>query len=200
METLLKSRPLKGSAGLSLAVLIATSLPGWTKQRVFASASSPSGDSPSVLTQHNDNARTGANLRETTLTTSNVNPGLFGKLFSRVVDGYIYAQPLFVPGVPIPQKGTHNVVYVATEHDSVYAFDADDPAASDPLWMVTLGVSVPSSDISPDYQDLTPEIGITATPVIDSASATLYVVAKTKDDGGWHQKLHALDITSGIEK
>jgi hypothetical protein len=200
MRTSSQNKSLKGSAALGSVLLAALLLPGWMKQRAFASSMSPSGDLPSVVTQHNDNGRTGANLRETILNTSTVNSNAFGKLFSRLVDGCIYAQPLFVPGVPIPQKGAHNAIYVATEHDSVYAFDADDPAASDPLWLVSLGDSVPSSDISPDYQDLTPEIGITSTPVIDSNSGTIYVVAKSKDESGCHQKLHALDITTGFEK
>src|ERR1700756_4218023 len=89
----------------------------------------------SVLTQHNDNGRSGQNLDETTLNTSNVNQSSFGKLFWRTVDGFIYAQPLYVPGITI-QGETHNVVYVATEHNSVYAFDADDPNAPAPLWTV----------------------------------------------------------------
>ncbi|MBV9865196.1 MAG: hypothetical protein JO316_07580, partial [Abitibacteriaceae bacterium] len=88
----------------------------------------------SVLTQRYDNGRSGANLAETTLNTSNVNVFSFGKLFTRPVDGQIYAQPLCVANVAIPNQGTHNVVYVATEHNSVYAFDADDPNASAPLW------------------------------------------------------------------
>src|SRR5215831_11206039 len=183
-----------------LIMLTALILPGWTGRIEYAHTSSDTSDAPSVVTQHNDNGRAGANVRETILNTSNVNSDRFGKLFSRQVDGCIYAQPLFVPDVSIPQQGIHNVVYVATEHDSVYAYDADDATASSPLWQVSLGNSVPSSDISPDYRDLTPEIGITSTPVIDANSGTIYVVAKTKDESGWHQKLHALDISTGIEK
>src|SRR5579862_3110721 len=94
--------------------------------------------SQSVLTQHNDMARTGANLSETTLTPSNVSVNTFGKLFTRNVDGQIYAQPLYVPQVTI-NGTTQNVVYVATENDTVYAFDADNPTASSPLWSVSLG-------------------------------------------------------------
>ena len=97
----------------------------------------------SVLTQHNDIRRTGANLNESTLTTSNVNAGQFGKLFSRSVDGQIYAQPLYVPNVNIPGQGTHNVVYVATMKNTVYAFDADDPNASAPYWQANFGPGVP---------------------------------------------------------
>ena len=157
-------------------------------------------DGPAVLTQHNDSGRSGANQNETVLNTSNVAPGSFGKLFSRGVDGYIYAQPLYAPGVVIPQIGVRNVVYVATEHNSVYAFDADDPGAQNPLWQSSLGDAVPSGDISPDYTDLTPEIGITSTPVIDPERGTIYVVAKSKDSQGYHQKLHALDVSTGFER
>ena len=122
----------------------------------------------SVLTQHNDNARTGQNLNETALSTSNVNQNNFGKLFWRTVDGFIYAQPLYVPALNI-QGTTHNVVYVATQHNSVYAFDADDPNAPAPLWQVNLGNPVPSQDIciitgdtnsfDCPYYDISPEIG-----------------------------------------
>ena len=160
----------------------------------------------SVVTHHNDNRRSGQNLRETILNTSNVNVSKFGKLFSRTVDGQVYAQPLYVPSLNIKGK-TRNVVYAATEHDSVYAFDADDPKASAPLWKVHLGTSVPSQDICPTpgppcYSDLEPEIGITSTPVIDLSSHTIYVVAKTKNatDNTYHFKLHALDLFSGKEK
>ena len=98
----------------------------------------------SVWTQHNDNLRTGANLKETILNTGNVNAKQFGKLFARPVKGQIYAQPLYVPLVTVPGQGTHNVVFVATAHNDVYAFDADDPKQNAPLWHVNLGPSAPT--------------------------------------------------------
>jgi hypothetical protein len=154
-----------------------------------------------VTTHHNDTGRTGQNLGEAILNTSNVNVNTFGKLFSRSVDGQIYAQPLYVPNLPISGK-TRNVVYVATQNDSVYAFDADDPAASSPLWQVNLGTPVPSTDVDPSCADITPQIGITSTPVIDTSSGTLYVVAKTKNttDSSYHFSIHALDLMTGAEK
>ena len=169
-------------------------------------AAAPNTSSPppfhGVLTYHNDNARSSLNPFETTLTPANVNSTTFGKLFSYPVDGYIYAQPLYVPGVSSPQIGVRNVVYVVTEHDSVYAFDADG-FSSQPLWHTSFinpagGITtVPSADV--DSSDIVPEIGITGTPVID-ASGTLYVVAKIKDNGQYFQQLHALDITTGSER
>jgi hypothetical protein len=176
---------------LLLAALVASAL---VKVKAFAAVG--------VLTQHNDNGRSGANLNETILNTSNVNVAHFGKLFSRQVDGFIYGQPLYVPNLTIPGSGSHNVVFVATEHNSVYGFDADDPNAVSPLWQVNLGTSVPSADIDPSYMDLIPEIGITSTPVIDTGTNTIYVVAKTRNlaDSTYHQKLHALDISTGAEK
>jgi hypothetical protein len=165
-----------------------------------------------VFTQHNDNARTGQNLHETALTPAIVgNIATFGKKFSLAVDGQIYAQPLYVPNVPIAGKGTHNVVFVATEHDTVYALDADSntgPNAT-PLWQAsmidavnhgaTVGeTTVSSADVS--CGDLSPEIGITSTPVIDPSTNTLYAEAKSKlKDGTFIHRLHALDITSGNE-
>jgi len=149
----------------------------------------------SVLTVNYGNARTNANLNETILNPLNVNATQFGKLFSLPVGGYINAQPLYLQNVAIPGKGTHKVVYVVTQHNDVYAFDAD--TQQSPLWHVNLGPSVPGTD----YQltDL-PEVGILSTPVIDDASNTIYVVAHTKENGDYIYRLHALDITTGDEK
>ena len=155
----------------------------------------------SMLTQHNDNQRTGANLRETVLNTSNVNVKTFGKLWTRDVDGYLYAQPLYVPRLPIPGKGVHNVVFLATAHNSVYAFDADDPKAADPLWKINLGPSVPAAEVyKTRWTDMRVEIGITSTPVIDLTNKAIYVEAKTKEGGTYVHRLHALDITTGQER
>jgi hypothetical protein len=155
----------------------------------------------SILTQHYDNARTGQNTNETILNQANVNSTTFGKLFALGVDGYVYAQPLYVPGVVIPGHGTHNALYIATEHDSVYAFDADTGGA--PLWIVTFLVNG-ATTLSPadvgNTQDIHPEIGITGTPAIDTSTNTLYVVVNTKESGAFIYRLHALDITTGAEK
>jgi hypothetical protein len=164
----------------------------------------------SVVTAQNDIGRTGRNLAEAQLTPANVNPALFGKLFSVPVDGYVYAQPLYLPNLTIAGAGKHNVVFIATEHDSVYAFDADSNRGSNalPLWRITLldaahgapsgATTVPSSTVNSG--DIVPEIGITSTPVIDPASGTLYVVGKSLESGNAVQRLHALDVTSGAEK
>jgi uncharacterized protein (TIGR03437 family) len=159
----------------------------------------------SVLTYQYDLTRAGANTNETALTPANVNASQFGKLYSYPVDGYIYAQPLYAPNVTIAGRGSHNVVYVVTEHDSVYAFDADGPGG-DPLWQKNFlgpGVTtVPASDTG--CNQIEPELGISGTPVIDPQSQTMYMVAMTKETSGnnanYVQRLHALDITSGAER
>jgi hypothetical protein len=159
-----------------------------------------------VTTSQYDNARTGANLNETKLTPRNVNAQHFGKVFTVHVDGDVYAQPLFLGGVEIPGKGRHDVLFIATEHDSVYAFDAyGNP--STPLWQATFlkkGLTtVPALDASCPF--ISPEIGITSTPVIDPETGTLYVLARTRDESGffvntYSQRLHALAVTTGVEK
>jgi len=153
---------------------------------------------------HNDLGSTGQNLNETVLTPTNVNQTLFGKLFSYPLDGAAYAQPLYVSNVQI-FGGTHNVVYVATEHDSVYAFDADGGATA-PFWSVNFtnasaGITtVPYTDLGGGLGPIVPEVGITGTPVIGPKSGTLFVVAMTKENGSYVHKLHALDITNGKER
>jgi hypothetical protein len=157
-----------------------------------------------VFTYHNDPGRTGQNLNETILTPANVNPKRFGKLFSDPVDGFVYAQPLYVSNVVIPGQGAHNVVYVATQNDTVYALDADQPGA--PLWTKSLlppgETAVAAADTSCDQ--IVPQIGITSTPVIDPVSGTLYVVGMSKGGAAkqptYFQRLHALELATGAEK
>ena len=165
-----------------------------------------------AITHHNDNLRDGQNNTEAALTTGNVNKTQFGKLFSQPVDGQMYSEPLWVPNVSVGGV-LHNVVFVATQHDSVYAFDADQAGAA--LWHTsfinpTAGVTtIPQADVERGL-DISPEIGITSTPVIDSARGILFVEARTKDTRGtlncpgnttspFFHFLHALDIKTGNE-
>ena len=154
-----------------------------------------------VLTYHNDNMRTGRNLSETSLTLKNVNSTTFGKLFVIPTDGLVDAQPLYAPDVSIPGNGTHNVLFVATEHGTVYGFDADSGST---LWHVTTLAAGETSSDNRGCGQVTPEIGVTSTPVIDLTAGThgtIYVVAMSKDSSSnYHQRLHALDITSGAEE
>jgi hypothetical protein len=157
-----------------------------------------------VFTQHNDNGRTGQNLNETTLTTTNVKASTFGKIFSYPVDGQVYAQPLYVPNVTIPNQGVHNVLYVATENDSLYAFDADG-LTPNILWQLSFinpahGITTINCIATGIVCNIYPITGISSTPVIDPASNTIYLVVRTQESNTSVQRLHALDITTGAEK
>ena len=164
-----------------------------------------------VTTYQYDNTRVGSNLKEKTLTPSTINSSQFGRLFRQPVDGSIYGQPLYLAHIKINGKHSHNVVYVATEHDSVYAFDADDSRGANvnPLWHVSFidpakGItSVPAKDYM-RCPAITPEIGTTSTPVIDAATGTLYVESMTKESDGntvaYEHHLHALDVKTGKER
>jgi hypothetical protein len=161
----------------------------------FAQASAAT----TVVTNHNDPARTGANSAESVLTQSNVAPGQFGKLFSLPVDGVIYAQPLFVEGINIPGQGIHNVLYVVTQNNSVFALDADGNSTQ-PFWTKNLGNAVWTSQIPGDNRDILGRVGILSTPVIDLKVQVIYVVAETYENNGFVFRLHALSLTNGAEK
>src|SRR6202158_2086721 len=191
-----------------LAFLAALVFSGWQPANA-------QGSRVNVTTYHYDEARRGQNLSETSLGLGSVNSTSFGKLFSYPVDGFTYTQPLYLSGVLIPGRGARNVAYVATEHDSVFAFDADDPnpASGGLLWKRSFinpaaGITtIPTIEVYPnvDFPAVRPEIGITGTPVIDynstTGSGTLYVIVKTREVRGldihYVQKLHALDVSSG---
>jgi hypothetical protein len=199
---------MMGSPKAEIGILVALALLGVS---IFAACSG--GDSggvadanqsfvatsADVLTYNNDNIRSGQNLQETALTPGNVRTATFGQLFSFPVDGAVYARPLYVANVAVAGQ-LHNVVFVATEHNSVYAFDADNKTGA-PLWHRSFinpasGITtVPSNDTH--CSDINPEIGITSTPVIDPATGILYVVAMTKENLAYAHRIHALDITTG---
>jgi hypothetical protein len=163
-----------------------------------------------VLTQHNDNNRSGDNLNETTLNVADVNTNRFGLLYSLPVDDQVYAQPLVMTNVSVPGRGSRNLLIVATVNDTVYAFDADAPAVTQPCW--TDSFIAPPNIVPPkntdmtgacggNYKDFTGNIGIVGTPVIDPASGTIYLVARTKENGStFVQRLHALDAATGAER
>src|SRR5229473_4986916 len=150
-----------------------------------------------VLTANYDNDRTNANPQETILTQSNVNTDSFGKIGAFPVNGAIFAQPLYASGVQIAGKGTCNVVFVVTMHNTVYAINADTPQSTIPLWQVNLGPAVPSSVLN--ITDILPEIGILSTPVIDSSLTTMYVVSDTLESGVPVFRIHALSLADGHE-
>ena len=163
---------------------------------------SPLAAQPTVPTHRYDGARVGANLSETALTVATVNVNTFGKLYSYPVDGSVYAQPLYVPGVTIGGL-IRNVLYVATMNDKIYAFDADSPSAT-PLWVRDVGAPsgtpVPIDDITSPNLNIIGNVGIHGTPVIDPVSGTIYFVGRTKENNTYLQRLHALDIATGAPK
>ncbi len=177
---------------------------------IASSAAAQTATAVNVPTWRYDNMETGANTHETLLTTANVNTTSFGKLFSIAVDGYVYAQPLYATGLTMSDGLVHNVIFIATQHDTVYASDADTNGGANahPLWKASLldtahgaaagATTVPNTDVG--SKDIVPEIGITATPVYDLASKTLYVVAKSKENGAYVQRLHALNMLTGAEQ
>jgi hypothetical protein len=162
-----------------------------------------------VPTWRYDLTHVGANTGETALTPANVNVSTFGKLFSLTVDGSVYAQPLYVNGLTMSDSQVHNVLFVATEHDSIYAFDADSNggANANPIWKITMldaahgagpgATTMPYTDEG--SPDIAPEVGITGTPFINAATNTMYVVSKTKESGAYFARLHAINILTGAE-
>jgi Immunoglobulin domain len=155
-----------------------------------------------VITYHYDNLRTGQNVNEKTLTPANVNQTKFGKLGSFNVDGHVDAQPLYLSNVAMPSKGTKNALYVVTEHDSVYAFDADsvNGSTSTVLWQSSMLASGETSSDDRGCGQVTPEIGITSTPVIDRTRNAIYLIAVSKTSGGnYIHRIHALNLTTGAE-
>jgi uncharacterized protein YjdB len=167
---------------------------------VVASVTVAAGTGVDVSTWHADTNRSGLNANETSLTPSNVAPLSFGKLFSYAVDGYVYGEPLLMSNITV-NGAAHNVIYVATEHDSVYAFDADNYGTGAPLWQVSLlqtvgGVTETPITVGP----IQPYQGVTSTPVIDPSTNTIYVVSEQSLSGNSTFRLNALDITTGAQK
>ncbi len=188
------------NSGTQYKVIVSNSVGSATSNAATLTVNAAPPASTDVLTYHNDIARTGQNLNETTLTTSNVNSAKFGKLGFYPVDGLVDAEPLYASNVAVPSNGTHNVLVVATEHDSVYAFDADSGAT---LWQVSMLKTGETTSDNRGCSQVTPEIGVTSTPVIDrnqGPNGTIYVVAMSKDaSGNHHQRIHALDLALGTE-
>ncbi len=151
-----------------------------------------------VLMQHNDNERTGANLHETVLKPSQIDPIHFGMLFKHAVDDQLYSQPLVSTSVLVG-GGYHDVVFATTVNNSVYAFDANDPSATEPLWHVNFGIPANLHDYDFGCLDINGNMGIIGTPVIDPVKRALYVVALTKAGGHFEQSLRKLDVSTGAD-
>jgi hypothetical protein len=186
--------------GSQFEVVVSNSVGSITSNAATLTVTAVVPSTTDVLTYHNDIARTGQNLNETVLTASNVTSAKFGKLGFYSVDGLVDAQPLYASSVAVPSNGTHNLLIAATEHDSVYAFDADTGAT---VWQKSMLKSGETTSDNRGCSQVVPEIGVTSTPVIDRTSGTngvVYVVAMSKDgSGNYHQRLHALDLALGTE-
>ncbi|MGA8273689.1 MAG: immunoglobulin domain-containing protein [Candidatus Sulfotelmatobacter sp.] len=187
-------------SGSHYSVVVSNAIGTATSSAASLTVSAAAPATTDVLTYHNDVARTGQDLTETTLTLANVNSSTFGKLGFYSADGLVDAEPLYASNVAVPNNGTHNILIVASEHDSVYAFDADSGAT---LWQVTMLKSGETTSDDRGCGQITPEIGATSTPVIDRSSGpngAVYVVAMSKDaSGNYYQRLHALDLALGTE-
>ncbi len=188
------------NSGTQYKVVVSNSAGNTTSNTATLTVNATPPATTEVLTYHNDIARTGQNLNETTLTTSNVTSAKFGKLGFYPVDGLVDAEPLYASNVAVPSNGTHNVLVVATEHDSVYAFDADSGTT---LWHVSMLKTGETTSDNRGCGQVTPEIGVTSTPVIDRTqgpNGAIYVVAMSKDSSSnYHQRIHALDLALGTE-
>jgi hypothetical protein len=186
--------------GSQFEVIVTNSLGSITSNAATLTVTAVVPSATDVLTYHNDIARTGQNLNETILTSTNVTSAKFGKLGFYSVDGLVDAQPLYASSVAVPSNGTHNLLITATEHDSVYAFDADTGAT---IWHTSMLKSGETTSDNRGCSQVVPEIGVTSTPVIDRTGNTngvVYVVAMSKDgSGNYHQRLHALDLALGTE-
>lgn len=185
--------------GSQFSVVVTNAISSATSNAATLTVTATAAASTDVLTYHNDVARTGQNLTETTLTTSNVSSAQFGKLGFFSVDGLVDAEPLYASTVTV-SGAAHNVLIVPTEHDSVYAFDADSGTT---LWQVSMLKSGETTSDDRNCSQVSPEIGVTSTPVIDRSggpNGAVYVVAMSKDSSGnYHQRLHALDLALGTE-
>jgi hypothetical protein len=186
-------RTLRLSALALVIAACSSSTPSDQPAPIAGNTAPPAG---AVVGNRYDNARSGWDSHESVLNVSNVAGGQFGLLFTRSTQGWVHAQPLYYPDLTI--KGAkHNVVFIVTEHNVVAAYDADDPAAAEPLWSKTLATTFPLSGVKGEYpgcQDILEEAGISSTPVISADTKRIYVVSKTKEMG---QRLHALDLSTG---